>query len=375
MAKKILFTFELEPGMITADDVYRPNGTLLIPKHTTLNELMIAKLPLYNIIELPILDGPIEKPHIDMDKLIELAKKDAAAKQKTAEVNSYAQKVKSSEEFQGFNHTYNSVINMVNDDVHKYLAGEAVLDTNKLIDSTLSLLKGSSIHIFDMLHNIQVNEDSVFMHSVNVALIAVTIGKWVSLPESDIRNLALAGLLHDIGKTTISNDLLNKPGKLTDEEFAIIKSHPKKGYDLIRNSTLDVSIKEACLLHHERCDGSGYPFALSSNKISPYAKIIAIANVYDAMTSPRSYRPALCPFKAIQIFESDGLYKYDPKFIMTFLENIGASYLNNKVLLNDGRTGEIVMLNKLSLSKPMIKCEDEFIDLSKHPELSIESII
>ncbi|MDD6572577.1 MAG: hypothetical protein PUF12_09365, partial [Thermoflexaceae bacterium] len=98
-------------------------------------------------------------------------------------------------------------------------------------------------------------------------------------------------------------------------------------------------------------------------------------DVYDAMTSPRSYRPALCPFKAIQVFESEGLYKYDPKFIMTFLEHIGSSYLNNNVLLSDGRTGEIVMLNKLSLSKPMIKCDGEFIDLTKYPELSIESII
>lgn len=375
MAKKILFTFELEPGMITADDIFRPNGTLLIPKHTTLNDLMIAKLPLYNIIEVAILDGPIEKTHIDMDKIVEQAKKNSAAKQMPTEVSSYAQKVKSSEEFKSFHTSYYSIISMIDSDICDFIAGKAELDTEKLIDSTLSLLQGSSIHIFDMLHNIQVLEDSVFMHSINVALIAVTIGKWVALPENDIRNLALAGLLHDIGKTTIPDELLNKPGKLTDEEFDIIRSHPKRGYDLIREAKLDVRIKEACLLHHERCDGSGYPFALSSNKISPYAKIIAIADVYDAMTSPRSYRPALCPFKAIQIFESDGLYKYDPKFIMTFLEHIGAAYLNNKVLLNDGRTGEIVMLNKLTLSKPMIKCENEFIDLSRHPELSIESII
>lgn len=377
MAKKILFTFELEPGMIVAEDVYRPNGALLFPKHTMLNELMIARLPLYNVLELPILDGPIEKPQIDMEKLIELAKKEQEAKEKNtpAAPDSYSQKIKSSPEFAEYSQKHNSTINLINSDISKFIDGESSLDTNKLVNETLELLHGSSIHIFDRLHNMKAHDDSVFVHSVNVAMISATIGEWLSLPEEDIRNLTLAGLLHDIGKTTISAELLNKPGKLTDEEFDIIKSHPKKSYELVRELPLDIKIKEACLLHHERCDGSGYPFAVSSNKITPYAKIIAIADVYDAMTSPRSYRPALCPFKAIQLFESDGLHKYDPQFIMTFLERIGSSYLHNKVMLSDGRIGEIVMLNKLALSKPMIQCENEFLDLTKHPELTIESIV
>lgn len=375
MAKKILFSFELEPGMIVAEDVYRSNGVLLFPKHTMLNDLMIAKLPLYNIMELPIVDGPIEKPNIDISKLVELAKKEAAAKNTTSASDSYAQKLKSSTEFKEFNENYTATVKQVNDKVERFISSKGSLDTNSLITDVLSLMDGNTIHLFDMLHNLQAHDDSVYEHSTNVSLISATIGKWLSLDETDVHNLILAGLLHDIGKLSLPKELLNKPGKLTPEEFEIVKSHPKKSYEYLRDFPLDIRIKEACLLHHERCDGSGYPFGIPGNKISIYAKIIAIADVYDAMTSPRSYRPALCPFKAIEVFEREGLYKYDPKFIMTFLEHIGSSYLNNNVLLNDGRTGEIVMLNKLSLSRPMINCQGEFIDLSKYPELSIESII
>lgn len=375
MAKKILFSFELEPGMIVAEDVFRSNGTLLFPKHTMLNELMIAKLPLYNIMELPIVDGPIEKPKIDIEKLVELAKKEAEKKNAQSATNSYAQKLKSSDEFKDFNQKYNDVVKKISDNIGAFVSGNTSLDYDSLIADTLDLMNGSTVSIFDMLHNIQVHDDSVYEHCTNVALISATIGKWLSLSETDIRNLTLAGLLHDIGKLSLPAELLNKPEKLTPEEFEIIKSHPKKSYEFIRELPLDIRIKEASLLHHERCDGSGYPFGIPGNKISVYAKILAIADVYDAMTSPRSYRSALCPFKAIQVFESEGLYKYDPKFIMTFLEHIGSSYLNNNVLLSDGRIGEIVMLNKLVLSKPMIKCNGEFIDLTKHPELTIESII
>lgn len=380
MAKKILFSFELEPGMIVAEDVHKANGSILFPKHTMLNELMISKLPLYNIMELPIEDGPIEKPEFDIEKLIELARKDVEAKQAAAaeagtEI-SYAQKLKSGAEFKNFCKKYDSAVSNINEIISGFIKNGEELNTDALVSNALSLMEsGSTIRLFDMLHNMPAHDDSIYEHSMNVALIGATIGKWLNMPESDINNLLLAGLLHDLGKTSIPPELLNKTGRLTDEEFATIKSHPKKGYDLIRDIPLDVKIKEACLLHHERCDGSGYPFGVSGNKISPYAKILAIADVYDAMSSPRSYRQALCPFKAIQIFEQEGLHKYDPKFILTFLENIGSAYTHNNVLLSDGRTAEIIMLNKLALSKPMVKCGSEFIDLSKFPELTIESII
>ncbi len=374
MGKKILFSFELEPGMIVAEDVFRSNGALLFPKHTMLNDMMISRLPHYNIDTLPILDGPVEVPKIDIEKLVQQAKEAAEAKEKARE-NSYSQKIKASSEFKEFSQKYTTTVAQINNKLAAFTSQPESVEVTEMVTDTLDLMQGTSIHIFDMLHNIEANDDSIYEHSTNVAIISATIGKWLGLPEADIQNLVLAGLLHDIGKTQIDTTILNKPDKLTDSEFTEIKTHTQKSYSSLKSVIIDERIKQACLLHHERCDGSGYPLGLKGDKIPEYAKIVAIADVYDAMTSPRSYRKALCPFKAIQIFEQDGLNKYDPKIIMTFLENIGAAYINNKVLLSDGRIGEIVMLNKQQLSRPMIKCDDEFIDLTKNPELTIESII
>lgn len=372
MAKKTLFSFELEAGMIVAEDVYKSNGQLIFPKHTMLNDLMIAKLPLYNIMEIPIEDGPIEKPTIDIEKLTALAK---ATAQK--EPLSYSDRIKQSPEFKDFNVKYTASLNVTENALKAFVQDGAPIDVDGLVSNTTSLLSATNntLQIFDMLHNMQVSNDAVFVHSVNVSLIAATLGKWLNFSNQDIDLLTLSGLLHDVGKNSIPKEILEKPGKLTPEEYELIKTHPKKGYAYIKDLPIDIRVKEVCLLHHERCDGSGYPFGLVGSKISPFAKIIAIADVYDAMISARSYREALCPFEAIRLFEKDGLHKYDPQFILTFLENVGASYIHNNVLLSDGSTGEIVMLNKMNLSKPMIKCKEEFVDLSKRPDLYIKSII
>jgi HD-GYP domain-containing protein (c-di-GMP phosphodiesterase class II) len=128
-------------------------------------------------------------------------------------------------------------------------------------------------------------------------------------------------------------------------------------------------------MHHERCDGSGYPLGLGEDRINKYAKIVAIADVYDAMTAARIYRGPLCPFKVISIFETEGLQKYDGKYILTFLEHIATTYMNNRVRLSNGKEGEVVFMNRNSLSKPMIKCGKTFIDLSKEPDIYIETFV
>ena len=119
----------------------------------------------------------------------------------------------------------------------------------------------------------------------------------------------------------------------------------------------------------------GYPFGLKNAKIDTFAKMVAIVDVYDAMTSSRIYRGPMCPFKFVDIFEQEGLQKYDTRFIMTFLENIVNTYMLNRVKLNDGRVGDVVFINRASLANQTIKCVNEFIDLSAEPNLHIEAII
>ncbi|MBQ3029386.1 MAG: HD domain-containing protein, partial [Lachnospiraceae bacterium] len=152
-------------------------------------------------------------------------------------------------------------------------------------------------------------------------------------------------------------------------------THPMEGYNILFESRFISSIQNASLMHHERVDGSGYPLGLKGNQIDKYAKMVAIADVYDAMTAARVYRGALCPFKVIEMFESEGLSMFDPEYLLVFMENIVQTYIKNWVRLSNGKEGEIVMLNKQKLSRPVVLCGTEFINLADHPEISIDEIL
>jgi HD-GYP domain-containing protein (c-di-GMP phosphodiesterase class II) len=129
-------------------------------------------------------------------------------------------------------------------------------------------------------------------------------------------------------------------------------------------------------MHHERCDGSGYPSGLTEEGIDDFAKIIAIADVYDAMTAARSYRAPLCAFQVISNFEQDGYQKYQTKYILTFLKQIATTYQSNRVVLSDGRGCKIVMLNQNDLSRPIVQFDDmTCLDLSTNRDLHITSVI
>jgi putative nucleotidyltransferase with HDIG domain len=227
-----------------------------------------------------------------------------------------------------------------------------------------------------MLNNMRTVDDSIYAHCLNVALISRMIGRWLRFDSKELNTLTLAGLLHDIGKAMIPEEILNKPGSLTDEEFELIKSHTRLGYDVLKYQDIDLRIKNAALMHHERCDGSGYPSGLMDDEIEEFAMIIAIADVYDAMTAARSYRAPLCAFQVISNFERDGFQKYHTQYLLTFLKRIAATYQNNRVVLNDGRGCKIVMLNQNDLSRPIVQFDDKScLDLSTNRNLYITAII
>lgn len=288
----------------------------------------------------------------------------------------YSQAIKQSPEFMSFQVDFAVCLKELRGYFHTIIA-ENFKSPDFLLEKTNSLLRPgqTTIDFFDMLHNLRSVDDSIYVHSLNVALIARMIGKWLKLNAEDLETLTIAGLLHDIGKSLIPDDLLNKQGRLTDEEYDLLCQHAKLGYDLLKPLPLDSRIKKAALMHHERCDGSGYPEKSTTDDIDDFAHIIAIADVYDAMTAARTYRAPLSPFQVIAEFEKDGLQKYKPKYILTFLEHIASTYQNNHVLLSDGRAADIVLLNKHHLSKPLVRLDNgECIDLSRS-DLYIHSII
>lgn len=353
-------TDQAEVGMMVANDVYSSSDQLIITKGTILDDRMITRLRFYNIFGLVVYQ-----------------KKDEDKGNKDIKEVSYIEMLRSTEEFKKFNRTYVQTVDKVEQSFNSIIDGKAEIDVDKLLHETDQLLQEgrNGAHIFEMLHGIRNYDDLTFVHSLNVALICNIFGGWLKLSKEDIKQLTLAGLLHDIGKLLIPREILTKDGKLDEKEFQIVKMHPVKGYQAIKDSALDIRVKYAALMHHERCDGSGYPNGFVGDQIDSFSKIVAIADVYDAMTSNRRYRHAICPFDVVENFERDGFLKYDPGYLMTFMERIVVSYMHNIVRLNDGREGEVIMINKLALSRPVIRIGTGFVDLSKEHTLMIEEII
>ncbi len=396
---------DLEPGMITEEAIYTSRGQLVMEEGTVLTAELISRLSFYSIYDANVKDteGTSEKAmSSDGDNIQETADTPAEATdepEKAANTPNqaaqaaepanpassltsdvfYSQKVKSQPEFLEFQITYNKEVNSIKEIFDSVIKNPAApIDFHQILSDFTKLIAScrTTVALFDKLHNMRQDEDSVYAHCLNVALISRMMGKWLKLDDSERDILTLCGLFHDIGKISIPNEILNKPDKYTDEEFALIQQHPLFSYKLLKQQPIDERIKQAALQHHERWDGSGYPQKIAGDTLDDFAAIVAIADVYDATTAARSYRPPLCPFQAISMFEKDGLQKYHPKYILTFLNRIATTYQHNRILLNNGRSANIVMINPSNLTRPMIQTDDgTVIDMLDNPEMEIIKII
>lgn len=367
----------LKPGMVVAKEILTKQGQSIAKEGTVLSSQLIAKLSFYKIDEVYVeerMPDTMEAPpkEVELSEVKEPVEKKAVPKEERI---AYSEKLKTTPEYQEFSLNYSRNIANLKSAFRQILAGdgENINKDDMLREAEKLFSSRTSLDLFDMLHNMRTLDDSVYAHSVNVALFSRAIGKWLKWPKDELNNLTLAGLLHDIGKAKISEEVLNKTGKLTDEEFELIRKHPRYGYDMLRKvNGIGHRIMDAALKHHERFDGSGYPDHLKGEDIDDYSAIIAIADVYDAMTATRVYRAPKSAFQVIAEFESDGYNKYNTKFILTFLQNMASAYQNNRVILSDGASARIIYINQSKLSKPMVQLDDgSVIDLSRQSALEI----
>ena len=315
MKSRTIFTFQAKNGMCISKDVFNSAGQLLVAEGTETNRKVKEMLTFYSVMKISVYDKEIITEVNQTSPVIN--------------TDTYSKRIKNSKQFHEFKKSLSANVKQFQSDIITFVNKTDDIDLKNLKKEPYTVLSKSdtTISVFDMLHNIEDYNDSTYSHSLNVALISNVIGNWIGYNEQDLEVLTLAGLLHDIGKLMIPEDILKKPDKLTDEEFQLIKLHPIMGYDLIKDEDLDPRIKEAVLKHHERCDGSGYPSMLKGDNINEFAKIIAIADIYDAMTSKRSYREALCPFEVIRLFEDEGFQKYDATFNLVMDDKVKLSYL------------------------------------------------
>lgn len=259
-----------------------------------------------------------------------------------------------------------------------------VLDEGLLIDLEDTVMKNMSdgARAVSQIHNMERAGEYLYHHSLHVAILAALMGAWLDWKPRERRELVGGALLHDLGKLKIDAEILNKKGSLTPDEFAVVKQHPDFGIDMLdwdgmRERRHD-GIRNCILQHHERCDGSGYPYGCRKDSISSYGRVMAILDIYDAMASDRVFVNRHSPFDIFKVmFEDMTMGKLDPEYTVAFMRQICRDMIGNWVLLSNGVKGRIVYIAESRVtSLPLIQTvKNEFIDLNARTDLRIESIL
>lgn len=254
------------------------------------------------------------------------------------------------------------------------------IDIAKLRSIILPLIEQTDMNSADIfnLHHYTSKMEYLYDHPLAVGIISAFIAKKINYSKGEVAQIALAGCLSDCGMAKISPSLLNKSTALTVEEFEEIKKHPTFSYQMVRNSPLlkDAS-KLAILHHHERMDGSGYPFGEKASRIHPYAKVLAVADSFHAMTSERIYKPKHSPFKVLEMINEDLFGEFD----ITVLKALSSAIMNysvgTKIRLSNGQAAEIIFVDEKNPARPLVKLLEskQILALEKHRYLHIEEII
>lgn len=216
--------------------------------------------------------------------------------------------------------------------------------------------------LIQCINNLRKMDDYMYTHSTNVAMLNGLMARWMGLSQEEVDTLIKTGLLHDMGKLHIPSRILNKPSRLTQEEYAIIKRHPQESYNIIYESgERDERVLRGVYEHHERVNGTGYPQGLKSDEISLFARITAVSDVYDAMVAKRPYKDRNSPFQILAEFATSRFSDLDIAIVDVFLKNMPQELLDKRVVLSDGRTAKVVYINPSNFAYPLVRIGKKLI--------------
>ena len=321
-------------GMIIGKDIYDANDSILLCQGKRLSELNVTRLRELGYARIYIQDNLTRDIRID-DIL-------------SPEIRSEA---------------CQSIRNFDLDEAKK--VAEAIVER---------ILSAESVSI-DMV-DLKTFDSYTYQHSVNVAVLATIVGMGMGFSADKLKELCIAGMFHDMGKLEVPAEILNKPSKLTTEEYDIIKKHPQKSYDLLADRfELSSNVRMGVLCHHENEDGSGYPRGLTGDKINIFAKILHVVDVYDALTSKRSYKKAYACSEALEYLMGGTATLFDEKVVDVFMKYVPIYPKGMQVLLSDGRKGVIVRNNHISSLRPVVRMVDgldiDLTDMHRYSTLTI----
>ena len=337
----------LAPGMILGEDILSSSGEKLYSKGFKLDTKAIDRIARHNIMAVTVME--------DIDF-----------------ATTHTERVKLSDDFKKFKKIYYECVPEFRSIIDDMVINKNKPGIDKLMAIYVKLASNAKTgeNLLDYLVNIPPDVDNmVYEHQLNAGLIASVFATWLNMSKQDTFILIQCSFLYDIGKFLLPLDLLYKPSKLTDIEFATVKTHTLLGNDLLVECGLEGPISRSALMHHERVDGTGYPSHLKAEKIDTYAQYVSIIDAYEAMSAPKTYRHPLNPFEIISAFEKDGYIKYDKDKLQSILFHIASSQTGRIAQLSDNREGEIVLANTLYPSRPLIKTsKGDIIDLHTEPD-------
>ena len=347
-------TKHLRPDMELAQSVISSDGKVLLAKGQRLRDSYIARLVQLGVYSVYVVDPRF--PDIDaVDFLSERTRLRALRMVRTACTSLIAGSV---------------------------LDAPAITDIVDMLIDDLSTKPDLLINMFD----IRLQDDYTFAHSVNVCSFAILIGMSCALNRDQLRELAIGALMHDLGKTLVPGDLLKKPGPLSPVEYEQIQEHTSAGFEILRRQgEIGLLSAHIAFQHHERMDGSGYPRGLTGSEIHLYGRIVAVADVYDALVSDRAYRPRFLPHKAAELLLEQSGQFFDSEIVHHFLQQVAFYPTGTLVRLSTGIIGVVVDVNKPITTRPIVRAlydtegeelDDYYeLDLSINNDISIIEVI
>lgn len=343
---------DLVPGDQLQDDTFNHAGVLVLRKDATLSHESIARLLQHSIDYIDIIERKIDLEHT-------------------------ADQLPSHKAYTKVNQQFHHAIDQFE---HLFLTvlADGTYEDNKmeqLLQPVVSTLEEQKdvVSLLLLLHQ-QQTDDYTYNHSLQVGMLAYYIAKWLHYSDEEAYLVSKAGFLIDIGTSKLSTSIVNKPGRLTDQEFAEIKKHPEYSYNIIMGSTKDEVSALVALQHHEREDGSGYPKGLHGQDIHPYAKIVAVADVYTAMISNRVYQTKQELLTVLKELNTLSFGKLSPEPTQALIKHLLPNFIGKKVLLSTGESGIIVMTSQTDFFRPLVQTDTTFIDLARKPEITIQEV-